>query len=78
MKQDDYTRWLAAEIQAAIDDPRPSIPHAEVMTGKEQVTCRGNPNNLWQQVRRGHPRMDAQLARLNADRSAEHTAQQTP
>ena len=54
-KQDDYTRWLAAEIQAAIDDPRPSIPHAEVMA-----------------------RMDAQLARLNADRSAEHTAQQTP
>ena len=47
--------WLAAEIQAAIDDPRPSIPHAEVMA-----------------------RMDAQLARLNADRSAEHTAQQTP
>jgi hypothetical protein len=31
MKQDDYTRWLAAEIQAAIDDPRPSIPHTEVM-----------------------------------------------
>lgn len=31
MKQGDYTRWLAAEIQAAIDDPRPSIPHEEVM-----------------------------------------------
>ena len=28
---DAYTRWLADEIQAAIDDPRPSIPHDEVM-----------------------------------------------
>lgn len=26
-----YSEWLAAEIQAAIDDPRPSIPHDEVM-----------------------------------------------
>lgn len=26
-----YNEWLAAEIQAAIDDPRPSIPHDEVM-----------------------------------------------
>jgi len=27
----DYDKWLAAEIQAAIDDPRPNIPHEEVM-----------------------------------------------
>lgn len=26
-----YNKWLAAEIQDAIDDPRPSIPHDEVM-----------------------------------------------
>jgi len=26
-----YNQWLAAEIQASIDDPRPSIPHDEVM-----------------------------------------------
>jgi hypothetical protein len=26
-----YNQWLAAEIQEAIDDPRPSIPHDEVM-----------------------------------------------
>lgn len=26
-----YNNWLAAEIQASIDDPRPSIPHDEVM-----------------------------------------------
>ena len=29
--QENYTAWLAAEIQAAIDDPRPSIPHAKVI-----------------------------------------------
>lgn len=26
-----YNEWLAAEIQASVDDPRPSIPHEEVM-----------------------------------------------
>lgn len=26
-----YSDWLATEIQQAIDDPRPSIPHDEVM-----------------------------------------------
>lgn len=26
-----YTKWLAAEIQQSIDDPRPNIPHDEVM-----------------------------------------------
>ncbi|MBU2739663.1 type II toxin-antitoxin system RelB family antitoxin [Acidithiobacillus concretivorus] len=26
-----YNQWLAGEIQASIDDPRPSIPHNEVM-----------------------------------------------
>ena len=26
-----YTEWLAAEIQESIDDPRPSIPHDDVM-----------------------------------------------
>lgn len=26
-----YSKWLVAEIQESIDDPRPSIPHDEVM-----------------------------------------------
>ncbi len=30
-----YTKWLAAEIQAAIDDPRSSIPHDKVMAGMD-------------------------------------------
>ncbi len=25
-----YKNWLAAEVQAAIDDPRPSVPHDQV------------------------------------------------
>ena len=30
-----YTQWLAAEIRESIDDPRPSIPHDEVMAEME-------------------------------------------
>ena len=43
---DAYNRWLAAEIQAAIDDPRPSIPHEEVMARMDAQLARlgkGNP-----------------------------------
>lgn len=38
--QENYTRWLAAEIQAAIDDPRPSIPHEEVMARMDAQLAR--------------------------------------
>ena len=30
-----YTKWLAVAIQESIDDPRPSIPHDEVMAEME-------------------------------------------
>lgn len=26
-----YDRWLRAQVQAALDDPRPSVPHDEAM-----------------------------------------------
>ena len=29
--EDGYEKWLAKEVQEAINDPRPSIPHDEVM-----------------------------------------------
>ncbi len=29
-KAPGYDEWLRAAVQAAIDDPRPSIPHEEV------------------------------------------------
>lgn len=38
--QTTYTRWLDAEIQAAIDDPRPSIPHEEVMARMDAQIAR--------------------------------------
>jgi len=28
---DSYDRWFRAKVQASIDDPRPSIPHDQVM-----------------------------------------------
>ena len=39
-RRDAYTRWLAAEIQEAIDDPRPSIPHEEVMARMDAQIAR--------------------------------------
>ncbi len=30
-----YNQWLASDIQASIDDPRPSIAHDEVMAGMD-------------------------------------------
>jgi hypothetical protein len=35
-----HTQWLAAEIQAAIDDPRPSIPHEEVLARMDTQLAR--------------------------------------
>ena len=35
-----YNRWLAAELQAAIDDPRPSIPYEEVMARMDAQLAR--------------------------------------
>jgi hypothetical protein len=32
-----YDRWFRAKVQASIDDPRPSIPHAEAMALVEQM-----------------------------------------
>lgn len=38
--QEKHTAWLAAEIQAAIDDPRPNIPHEEVMARMDAQIAR--------------------------------------
>lgn len=32
-----YDRWFRAKVQASIDDPRPSIPHEEVMAEVERM-----------------------------------------
>ena len=33
----DYDRWFRAQVQASIDDPRPSIPHEQVMTDAQAL-----------------------------------------
>lgn len=38
--QEKHAAWLAAEIQAVIDDPRPSIPHESVMAEMEAQLAR--------------------------------------
>jgi len=32
-----HLRWIAAEIQDALDDPRPSLPHEEVTATMDAV-----------------------------------------
>jgi len=32
-----YTEWLRAKVQEAIDDPRPGIPHEQVMAAAQAL-----------------------------------------
>ncbi len=34
---DAYDRWFRAKIQASLDDPRPNIPHDQVMAEMRQL-----------------------------------------
>lgn len=34
---DSYDRWFRAKVQEALDDPRPGIPHDEVMAEMEAI-----------------------------------------
>jgi hypothetical protein len=34
---DSYDRWFRAKVQAAMDDPRPSIPHDQAMAKVEAL-----------------------------------------
>ncbi|OCJ36809.1 stability determinant [Serratia sp. 14-2641] len=34
---DSYDRWFRAKVQEALDDPRPGIPHDEVMAEMEVI-----------------------------------------
>lgn len=35
-RQADYDAWLAREVQEAIDDPRPSVPHSVAVAEWEE------------------------------------------
>ena len=32
-----YDRWFRAQVQASLDDPRPSIPHDQVMAEMDAI-----------------------------------------
>ena len=32
-----YDRWLRAKVQASLDDPRPSVPHDQVMAEMDAI-----------------------------------------
>ncbi|KEY57120.1 hypothetical protein [Serratia sp. DD3] len=34
---DSYDRWFRARVQAALDDPRPGIPHDEAMAKLDKL-----------------------------------------
>jgi hypothetical protein len=34
---DSYDRWFRARVQASLADPRPAIPHDEVMAEMEAI-----------------------------------------
>lgn len=33
----EYDRWFRAKVQAALDDPRPAIPHEQVMAEMDEI-----------------------------------------
>ncbi|WP_421758817.1 antitoxin [Devosia sp.] len=35
-----YEKWLIARVQKSLADPRPSIPHADVMAEAEAIIAR--------------------------------------
>ena len=34
---DSYDRWFRAKVKASLDDPRPGIPHDQVMADMEAI-----------------------------------------
>lgn len=36
-KEASYTAWLKAKLQASLDDPRPGVPHDQVMAEMEAI-----------------------------------------
>ncbi len=35
-----YDRWFRSQVQEAIDDPRPSIPHDQVMAEMREIIAK--------------------------------------
>lgn len=45
---DSYDRWFRAKVKASLDDPRPNIPHDQVMAEMEAIIEQAEAH------RRGH------------------------
>ena len=37
---ESYDRWFRTQVQEAIDDPRPSIPHDQVMAEMREIIAK--------------------------------------
>ncbi|WP_299316520.1 stability determinant [uncultured Halomonas sp.] len=37
---DSYDRWFRARVQRSLDDPRPGIPHDDVMADMEAIIAK--------------------------------------
>lgn len=53
---DSYDRWFRAKVKASLDDPRPSIPHDQVMAEMEAIIEQAEAR------RRGHACAASSLA----------------
>lgn len=38
----EYDRWFRAKVRAALDDPRPSIPHGQVMAEMDAIIAKAD------------------------------------
>jgi hypothetical protein len=36
----EYDKWFRAKVQESLDDPRPTIPHAQVMAEMEVIIAK--------------------------------------
>ena len=50
-----YAAWLRAKLQASIDDPRPSIPHEQVMAGMREHIARIKARKTGSSMPRNNP-----------------------
>jgi hypothetical protein len=43
-----YVAWVKAKVQASLDDPRPSIPHDQVMAEMEEIIVQAESSHRLQ------------------------------
>ena len=43
-----HDRWFRAKVQASLDDPRPGVPHDQVMAEMDAIIAEAEQNRLKQ------------------------------